>query len=180
MGGLDQQMLLLCDHGCSSSLAAATLIDLGFDRAGDVIGGFAAWRDAGLPTVPAPPFQRQPGHPPEWDSQSSRRQRKAVAFGLAVSAPVVRQSPAICGRPNTLTDVHRLKLRAARPLQLSEGLHCAAKRLVQAEREGLEPAGLAPRTVFETALRGKDGKVRRSLGIGRVRSRGRSACKQTV
>ena len=62
-GALDRQILLLCDHGCSSSLAAATLTDLGFERAGDVIGGFAAWREALLPTAPAPPFLRQPGAP---------------------------------------------------------------------------------------------------------------------
>lgn len=63
VGGLDQRLLLLCDHGCSSVFAAATLIDLGFERAADVIGGFAAWRDAGLTTKPAPRFQRQPGQP---------------------------------------------------------------------------------------------------------------------
>ena len=63
VGGLDRQILLLCEHGCSSSLAAATLVDLGFERAGDVIGGFAAWREALLPTAPAPPSQRQPGEP---------------------------------------------------------------------------------------------------------------------
>jgi rhodanese-related sulfurtransferase len=50
---LDDEILLLCDHGYSSSLAAATLVDLGFARAGDVVGGFAAWRRAGLPTVAA-------------------------------------------------------------------------------------------------------------------------------
>ena len=63
VGGLDQRMLLLCDHGYSSVLAAATLVDLGFDRAGDVIGGFAAWCEAGLPTVPAPPVRRRAGEP---------------------------------------------------------------------------------------------------------------------
>ena len=63
VGRLDRQILLLCDHGCSSALAAATLVDLGFEHAGDVIGGFAAWREAGLPTAPAPPFRRQGGEP---------------------------------------------------------------------------------------------------------------------
>jgi rhodanese-related sulfurtransferase len=63
VGGLDRQILLLCDHGCSSSLAAGTLVDLGFERAGDVIGGFAAWREALLQTAAAPPSQRQPGEP---------------------------------------------------------------------------------------------------------------------
>jgi len=51
VGGLDQPITLICDHGCSSQLAAATLADLGFTCVGDVIGGFAAWREAGLPTT---------------------------------------------------------------------------------------------------------------------------------
>ena len=59
--GLDQQIVLMCDHGCSSIFAAATLVELGFARARDVVGGFAAWRDAGLPTAPAPPYLRGPG-----------------------------------------------------------------------------------------------------------------------
>jgi rhodanese-related sulfurtransferase len=49
----DQQIILMCDHGCSSLLAAATLVELGFAKASDVIGGYAAWRDAGLVTAPA-------------------------------------------------------------------------------------------------------------------------------
>lgn len=53
--GLDERVILLCDHGESSSLAAATLVELGFTRAGDVVGGFAAWVEAGLPVVPSPP-----------------------------------------------------------------------------------------------------------------------------
>lgn len=52
-GGPEQRIVLLCDHGCSSVLAAASLADLGFTRAGDVVGGFAAWREAGLPTTAA-------------------------------------------------------------------------------------------------------------------------------
>jgi rhodanese-related sulfurtransferase len=63
VGGLDQQIVLLCDHGCSSILAAASLVELGFARAGDVVGGFAAWREAGLPTAPSPPYRRGPGEP---------------------------------------------------------------------------------------------------------------------
>ena len=52
--GLDEQVVVVCDHGFSSSLAAASLVDLGFVRAGDIVGGFQAWCDAGFPTVPAP------------------------------------------------------------------------------------------------------------------------------
>jgi len=63
VGGLDQQVLLLCDHGCSSVLAAAALVELGFAHAGDIVGGFAAWRAAGLPTVPSPPRRRGPDEP---------------------------------------------------------------------------------------------------------------------
>ena len=53
--GLGERVLLLCDHGESSSLAAATLVELGFSRAGDIVGGFAAWLAAGLPVVDATP-----------------------------------------------------------------------------------------------------------------------------
>jgi hypothetical protein len=42
----------LCAHGNSSSLAAATLVDLRYARATDVIGGFEARAAAGLPVVP--------------------------------------------------------------------------------------------------------------------------------
>jgi rhodanese-related sulfurtransferase len=52
---IDRQVILMCDHGFSSSLAAATLHDLGFENATDVDGGFQAWAAAGLP-VDAPPF----------------------------------------------------------------------------------------------------------------------------
>ena len=46
-------LVLLCAHGYSSSVAAATLRDLGFDRATDIVGGFEAWAAAGLPVEPA-------------------------------------------------------------------------------------------------------------------------------
>lgn len=52
--GFERRLVLLCDHGFSSSLAAASLVDLGFARAADVIGGFAAWLEADLPVKPAP------------------------------------------------------------------------------------------------------------------------------
>lgn len=46
---LADHVILLCDEGYQSSLAAATLQKLGFARATDVEGGFRAWRDASLP-----------------------------------------------------------------------------------------------------------------------------------
>jgi rhodanese-related sulfurtransferase len=46
----DRQLVLICDEGYQSSLAAATVRRFGVD-ATDVIGGFQAWREAGLPIV---------------------------------------------------------------------------------------------------------------------------------
>jgi rhodanese-related sulfurtransferase len=45
----DLHVIVLCSEGYTSSLAAASLRDLGVHRAGDVIGGFQAWKAAGLP-----------------------------------------------------------------------------------------------------------------------------------
>jgi rhodanese-related sulfurtransferase len=50
---LDRWIILVCNEGYQSSLAAATLRDLGFAHATDVVGGFQAWRAAGLPVEPA-------------------------------------------------------------------------------------------------------------------------------
>jgi rhodanese-related sulfurtransferase len=44
-------VVLICAHGYSSSLAAATLLDLGYANATDVVGGFEAWVAAGLPVT---------------------------------------------------------------------------------------------------------------------------------
>jgi rhodanese-related sulfurtransferase len=43
------RVILICAEGYSSSLAAASLQDLGLVNATDVIGGFDAWVAAGLP-----------------------------------------------------------------------------------------------------------------------------------
>jgi rhodanese-related sulfurtransferase len=49
----DLRVIVICQQGYSSSLAAATLQDLGLWQATDVVGGFEAWRAAGLPVIPA-------------------------------------------------------------------------------------------------------------------------------
>ena len=46
----DVEVILFCSEGYSSSLAAASLQDLGLHRATDLVGGFKAWEAAGLPT----------------------------------------------------------------------------------------------------------------------------------
>jgi len=50
-GDLGRRIVLVCNEGYQSSLAAATLQDLGFSRATDLVGGFQAWAAAGLPVI---------------------------------------------------------------------------------------------------------------------------------
>ena len=45
----DLRVIVVCAQGYSSSLAAASLHDLGLVNATDIIGGFVAWKAAGLP-----------------------------------------------------------------------------------------------------------------------------------
>jgi rhodanese-related sulfurtransferase len=52
VGGLDRRVIVICDEGYQSSLAAAVLQDLGFAGATDLVGGFQGWRAAGLPVAP--------------------------------------------------------------------------------------------------------------------------------
>lgn len=42
--GYEREVIVVCDEGYQSSLAAATLQDLGLARATDLDGGFRAWR----------------------------------------------------------------------------------------------------------------------------------------
>jgi rhodanese-related sulfurtransferase len=49
---LHRQLIVVCHGGYQSSLAAATLQDLGFARATDLVGGFEAWKAEGLPVEP--------------------------------------------------------------------------------------------------------------------------------
>ncbi|MER8089281.1 rhodanese-like domain-containing protein [Streptomyces sp. NPDC058316] len=45
----DLRIVVVCNEGYASSLAVASLRQLGLHRATDLIGGFQAWRAAGLP-----------------------------------------------------------------------------------------------------------------------------------
>jgi rhodanese-related sulfurtransferase len=47
--GRERQLIIMCNEGYQSSLAAATLHELGLTRTTDLAGGFQAWRAAGLP-----------------------------------------------------------------------------------------------------------------------------------
>ena len=51
LASYDLHVVVVCNEGYSSSLAAATLQELGVRRATDLVGGFRAWKAAGLPTT---------------------------------------------------------------------------------------------------------------------------------
>ena len=51
VASFDTRVLVLCQEGFTSSLAADALLRLGIHRATDVVGGFRAWREAGLPVA---------------------------------------------------------------------------------------------------------------------------------
>jgi rhodanese-related sulfurtransferase len=73
-GDFDRRIILVCDEGYQSSLAAATLQDLGFARATDLEGGFQAWRAAGLPVKRPRDAERDRGrHSTEAPSSRSER-----------------------------------------------------------------------------------------------------------
>ncbi|WP_131746814.1 rhodanese-like domain-containing protein [Frankia sp. Cppng1_Ct_nod] len=59
--GDDIQVIVVCSEGYTSSLAAASLQDLGLHRATDMAGGFRAWARRGLPTTTG--TQPQDCHP---------------------------------------------------------------------------------------------------------------------
>jgi rhodanese-related sulfurtransferase len=42
----EARLIIICNEGYSSSLAAATLQELGLRRATDLVGGFEAWRSS--------------------------------------------------------------------------------------------------------------------------------------
>ena len=50
----ERRLVLYCQAGYASSLAAASLQELGLTGTTDLIGGIEAWQAAGLPTVAGP------------------------------------------------------------------------------------------------------------------------------
>jgi rhodanese-related sulfurtransferase len=53
--GYDQPVVVVCSEGYASSLAADSLRQLGFTRAGDLAGGYQAWRRWQAGARPATP-----------------------------------------------------------------------------------------------------------------------------
>ena len=61
---LDRRLVLFCSQGFASSLAAASLRDLGCADSTDMVGGFDSWKEAGLPVRPLPDREPEPGELP--------------------------------------------------------------------------------------------------------------------
>jgi rhodanese-related sulfurtransferase len=53
--GHDLRIVVICNEGYASSLAVSSLHRLGLYRATDLVGGFQAWRAAGLPVTAQAP-----------------------------------------------------------------------------------------------------------------------------
>ena len=88
--GYDLRVIVMCVEGYTSSLAAASLQDLGVAGATDLAGGFRAWQRAGLPVVMlaghrASPGERPPGAP-RWPA-APRLRRGALALLARGSEP---------------------------------------------------------------------------------------------
>jgi DNA-binding response OmpR family regulator len=94
LASYDLHVIVLCSEGYTSSLAAAALQQLGVRRATDVIGGFQAWRAAGLPATdggnsrPALVLVPEPATSPDdrdrLDLAVDTDQRRAVVEGREV------------------------------------------------------------------------------------------------
>ncbi|WP_442933615.1 rhodanese-like domain-containing protein [Micromonospora sp. CPCC 206060] len=74
-GRYDLPVVIFCQEGYTSSLAAAALQQIGLYRATDLIGGFAAWTLAGLPVLgPSGVYATRPDLP----SHLSEPERRSI------------------------------------------------------------------------------------------------------
>jgi rhodanese-related sulfurtransferase len=68
------EVIVTCQEGYTSSLAAASLQDLGLHRATDLTGGFVAWREAGLSVIrPRGEPAQAAGTPDRWRGSAAAR-----------------------------------------------------------------------------------------------------------
>ena len=75
----DLRIILICYQGYQSSLAAATLQQLGLIHATDLDGGFTTWAAAGLPVIAPPPAGQDPSgnrHPDDHHAESDQRRAR--------------------------------------------------------------------------------------------------------
>jgi 3-mercaptopyruvate sulfurtransferase SseA len=74
----------MCADGYSSSFAAVSLRELGYERATDLIGGFSAWNAEGLPLRPA-------SEPSQSDALPGMGEPEPFAAGDEEADPQTRQ-----------------------------------------------------------------------------------------
>jgi MFS family permease len=79
---LERQLVLMCADGFSSSLAAASLCELGFRRATDLVGGFNAWKQAGLPFQPPREVEADGGLPGMGEPEPSESPERSSKWQL--------------------------------------------------------------------------------------------------
>jgi 3-mercaptopyruvate sulfurtransferase SseA len=72
----------MCADGFSSSLAAASLCELGFRRATDLVGGFNAWKQAGLPFQPPREVEADGGLPGMGEPEPSESPERSSKWQL--------------------------------------------------------------------------------------------------
>ena len=98
----DQQLILICNQGFQSSLAAATLQRIGLRFATDVVGGFTAWRSSGMPVVPFDSTNRSGEATPDerrWDSTYESTELHSLSWfqrDSAVSLRLIEELGAEC------------------------------------------------------------------------------------
>jgi rhodanese-related sulfurtransferase len=73
----DLPIILICNQGYQSTLAAATLQQLGLIHATDLDGGFTAWAAAGLPVIPPAVAGHHPPDSRPHDGQLLRVQERS-------------------------------------------------------------------------------------------------------
>jgi MFS family permease len=84
LGELERELILFCADGFSSSLAAASIRELGCTKATDLVGGFTAWKAAGFPVRMLDDEPGEEGLP-----------------GMGSPVPYEQDRPKEAGRPST-------------------------------------------------------------------------------
>jgi rhodanese-related sulfurtransferase len=82
----DLHVIVFCSEGYTSSLAAASLQDLGVWRATDLDGGFLAWQAAGLPVTSAASRRAIERQLARSGARAQARERQSVSARDQISA----------------------------------------------------------------------------------------------
>jgi Raf kinase inhibitor-like YbhB/YbcL family protein len=93
----ERRIILVCADGYSSSLAAATLRDLGFSRAADLDGGFNGWAEAGFPVERR--SRRRTVPESALESAASRAAQRRARLKLGGRAMLITSSSFSDGEP---------------------------------------------------------------------------------